>query len=513
MRRIRALVLAVVLASGPVGTAAAAAQESAAFDVGEEQIERVAGFLAAQRRERDLPGLAAAVVHDGEVILRLTLGDADESGRPVLPDTPFMLASVSKSFTALAVIQLVDGGAVALDDPITTHIPDFELADPDVADALTVRDLIYHRSGLDRSVGADPIDGDDGASLEANVARLEDVSPDRPGVYRYSNINYDVLALLVERVSGMSFAAYMRERVFQPLGMEDSYVDPARAEAGGLAQGYYHWLGLGYRPFDPPFPDGVNGSAGLFASVEDLTHVLLAHLAEGRYRRERVVSREGALRLREWVPFDGRTDAGYAMGWRRIFISSPRIAERTGLPGVELFSHDGNWTAYRSFIWMVPELDLGGALLVNGSDVTAESLLDQVNFGMQRILLEDLPPGDIAPREEFLMRWGKHLMVALLLAQVAAGAYAAAAVVRRFRDDRITTAGWVSSAAAAALGSLALFLIVRVIPATAEAPVGTVMATAPDYRILIIATAGAAVLGGVLFVGLLASMVADRRRA
>lgn len=154
------------------------------------------------------------------------------------------------------------------------------------------------------------------------------MTPGPQGVFSYSNSNYDTLELLVERAAGMSFGEFIQTRVFGPLEMNDSYVDAQKAEAGGLAPGYYHWLGFGYQPFDAPLLDGLSGSATMFVSLEDLTHVLLAHLGEGTYRQTRVVSQQGALKLRDWAPFRPGDDAGYAMGWNRFPVFGPRTAHR-----------------------------------------------------------------------------------------------------------------------------------------------------------------------------------------
>ena len=139
-------------------------------------------------------------------------------------DTPFVIGSTSKSFTALAVMQLVDDGLVDLDAPVRRYVPELRLVQPGAADSITVRQVLQQTSGLPEAAGG-PIlkSAKDGTALDA-VRELSGTRlSDPPGTaWHYSNANYVLAGLVVERASGTGYAEHVRRRIFTPLGMTDS---------------------------------------------------------------------------------------------------------------------------------------------------------------------------------------------------------------------------------------------------------------------------------------------------
>jgi CubicO group peptidase (beta-lactamase class C family) len=175
------------------------------------------------------PGLATVLTR-GNAVIRLDVEGHDSTGRSITPDTPMRVASITKSFTAAAVLTLVDEARVALDQPLVTYVADFRMADARAA-AITVRHLLNQTSGLaDYTVDIGATER--AADLAAYVAAL------RPGAlaatpgtrYAYCNVNYELAARLVEVVDGRPFAEAMRARVFAPLGMKDSAIGTRPAD-------------------------------------------------------------------------------------------------------------------------------------------------------------------------------------------------------------------------------------------------------------------------------------------
>ena len=177
----------------------------------------VDNWLEAQLRDAGIPGGALAIVRDGRVVDERGFGTADLTGRPVTATTPFVIGSLSKSITALAVMQLVDAGRVDLDAPVRRYLPEFSVADPAAADRITVRELLTHTSGLSTATGIVPLTTP-ATSLDARVRDLAAVQlASAPGTrYAYSNANYLVLGRLVEVVSGEPFGAYVRSPRLRP---------------------------------------------------------------------------------------------------------------------------------------------------------------------------------------------------------------------------------------------------------------------------------------------------------
>ncbi|MFT4179841.1 MAG: serine hydrolase domain-containing protein [Thermomonas sp.] len=223
-----------------------------------------------QRYEGNVPGASLLVLKDGKPLVRRGFGRADlEADIEAGPATNYRLASVSKQFTAAAILLLAQDGKLSIDDPLKRWLPSL----PKVADGITVRHLLNHTSGvLDyEDLMAEPYDGQ---ILDAGVLKLlekQNALYFPPGsTYRYSNSGYALLALVVERASGTSFPDFLRSRIFEPLGMRDTH---ARIDAGPAiphrAFGYSEIDGRWQRT-DQSSTSAVLGDGGIYSSIDDL---------------------------------------------------------------------------------------------------------------------------------------------------------------------------------------------------------------------------------------------------
>lgn len=223
----------------------------------------------------DVPGASVLVVRDGDVVVRRAYGLADMDARvPASPDTNYRLASITKQFTAAAILLLAEDGRLRLDDPVGRWLSSL----PPAPAAATLHQLLTHTSGLvdyeDHMPGPAP-DGSVPAQLrDADVLRLlesHDRTLFRPGsAYRYSNSGYALLALVVERASGRGFPSFLRENIFLPLGMEGTL---ARVDEGPLVphRAFGHRLVDGaWRRADQSPTSAVLGDGGVYASIDDL---------------------------------------------------------------------------------------------------------------------------------------------------------------------------------------------------------------------------------------------------
>lgn len=471
-----AISLSLVMGSSPSVGAVDEGGESGYVEVDEATFARVDAYLEEVRSELGWPGLAAAVVYGGNEVFLRGYGVVEEGGDSVTPETMFLIASVSKSITALALIQLVEKGLVDLDGPITAYLPELSPG----GDQVSVRGLMHHRSGLTRFMGNEPHVGPLGESLEANVARLAPLFVGG-AQFAYSNANYDTMALIVERVSGLPFSDYVRRSVFEPLGMANSAVGATDFSGDGLAAGYYHTLFMGYQRHDPVAAPGTAGSYLMFSSAADLSHLLIAHINEGAFEGSRVALPETMAMLHEPEPYGPDTVRGYAGGWS---------VEPPGEPGVPAAMadyttlwHDGSSDSYRSLVMLVPDAGLGVVLLVNANDVTDQSFLTQAGFGVKRILAGE-DAGPVVPLADFLTRWGKHLLLTVVVGQFLFAVWVRRplAMLRARRSPG--RGGWARLVAATALDLAALGALILIIPAVGESPL-RVVASLPDYRILI----------------------------
>ncbi len=268
-------------------------------------------YVATQMRSMRIPGFALGIVRGNQVVYLRGYGVADPVGKPVTPQTPFIIGSITKSFTALALMQLVEQGKVELDAPVQRYIPWFRLADHDASARLFLRHLLYHTSGISRFVGRELLVGRGDASLEERVRELSSVRFLHPvgEVFQYSNVNYLVIGLVIEMVSRQPYWEYIRKHIFTPLEMHHSFVSEADARQDGMAHGYRWWFGVPF-PANVPYPSDVLPAGFLLSSAEDMAHYLIAHINCGQYGEVSVLSPAGVAELHRpaVVLWDGMGD-------------------------------------------------------------------------------------------------------------------------------------------------------------------------------------------------------------
>lgn len=331
---------------------------AAANDPGLAAIDRVAteSFTAT-----GLPGMALAVTRGQNVVLVKGYGSAGD-GRPVTAQTQFRLASLSKSVTALAVMQLAAAATVDLDAPIRGYLPNFTVADASAADRITVRQLLTMTSGLSDA----GFDADDARTtrLADRLAALHAASPvAEPGrEFHYFEPNYQVLAALVTKVAGVPFEDYLDQQVFTPLGMDSTVstvtAQEAAAVAPQLAQG--HILVFG-RPVARNELNGfMAGSAGVVSTAADMARWLIVHSSDGRLGDRRVLSAQGIQTLHT-PPAGIATD--YAMGWT--------TAQPGG--GPRRLVHTGVLSTFSAEQMLLPDSGYGIAVLFDGNYALADT--------------------------------------------------------------------------------------------------------------------------------------------
>lgn len=309
-------------------------------------MDRLVSEIEAVLEREAIPGAAVVVISGGRAAMVRGFG-TDGRGRPVTTRTGFRLGSMSKAFTALAVMRLVDKGSLDLDAPVRRRLPEFRLADPTAADAITLRHLLTHTSGIPaRAPRASA-----GASLAGHVAALSSVRPvAAPGKQHvYASPNYLVAARLAEAVAGRPFEEILAAEVFRPLGIGHS----RDAQESRLARGHRYW-GVWPVPSGLATEPGRLATAGVIASAEDMAAFLLFQLGDGRRAGQRLVSAASMeLMHRGQARGEGHS---YAFGWREGRIAGTRAVH-----------HGGILPDFRGKMVLLPDLDAAVAVLTNVS--------------------------------------------------------------------------------------------------------------------------------------------------
>ena len=373
--------------------------------------EAIDAYVEGQMRRLKIPGASLAVVEGDKIVHRRGFGQARSDGDVPTPQTPFFIGSLTKSITALAVMQLVEAGKVELDAPIRRYLPWFRVADPQASVQMTVRHLLNQTSGLPTIAGnvalADMDDRPD--ATERQVRALTTLKLTRPvgAKWEYSNLNYNVLGLIVEAASGKSYADYVRDHIFIPLEMSRTYTSKAAAKQNGLAQGHRHWFSFPFPAPDLPVPRGSLPSGQLISCAQDMAHYLIAHLNGGRYGEAQILSAAGIDELHRGVAefAYGSLGAGrYGMGWFEA-----------DLDGTTAYSHSGNAPDFSAFMALVPEQQRGAVVLFNADPYGLPMITEEIGMGLTAVLAGQQPP----PMRLKFVQWIMRLLPLIPLAQVA----------------------------------------------------------------------------------------------
>jgi CubicO group peptidase (beta-lactamase class C family) len=307
-------------------------------------------YITARMEAARIPGLSVAIVKGDQIVYLKGYGQADPSGRSVTPQTPFITGSISKTFTALAVMQLVEDGKVDLDAAVQRYLPWFRVADPRASAQITVRSLLNHTSGLPQVTDTFLWTDQDAGVLERTVRYLQTVALARPiGTFGYSNANYQIQGLIVQTVSGQSYEAYVEQHIFAPLAMQTSFTSQQQAQQHGMATGYRWWFGFPI-PATLPFLRAELPAGFLLSSAQDMAHYLIAMMNGGRYQGRSILSPQGIAFL--WAQSPG--GSSYGNGW-----------EVAALHGRTLVNLDGATANFQASVFFDPEERVGVFVAAN----------------------------------------------------------------------------------------------------------------------------------------------------
>jgi len=314
-----------------------------------------------------VPGAAVAVLK-GRKVYEAAAGVLNvDTGVEATTDSIFQIGSITKTFTGTLTMQLVDQRRLKLDEPVVSYLPDFMVCDRDVTKKVTIRHLLTHTSGIDGDFFVDAGRGED------RIARYVDKCALLPQVHpigrswSYCNAGFNILGRVLEVVSGRTWDELMRERVFEPLGMDHATTLPEETVVFRTAVGHLPDLKKEGAPMVTPVPyiQACAAPAGSSTAMTaaDLLRYARMHLEDGAGRKkgERVVSQRSAVAMRETVS---------KIPWR-----TPELASAMGLSfllydwdGTWLYGHDGGTVGQYAFLRILPRPKMAVALLTNGGD-------------------------------------------------------------------------------------------------------------------------------------------------
>ncbi len=346
---------------------------------------RLDRLVGVEQRDQRLPSIAAAVLRDGKLIWQTAVGAADVAGGvDATPDTQYRVGSITKTFTAAAIMQLRDAGKLDLEDTLDTHVEG-------AAHAPSIRRLLSHASGLQRETHDDswlkmrfaPPD-----ELLETLGEAEMVLP-AGARFHYSNLAFALLGIVVERVSGMAYMDYVRERLFAPLGLERMSFEPEPPAASG-------YVG---QPWADRVWEAVHVETGAWAAAGQLWGTVGDLCRWGAFLSdpdEKVLAKRSAAEMRTVQVIDEheRWLSGYGLG-----LQLRRDGERI------LAGHGGSMPGFIARLYFSPREKVVAAALTNES----AALLSELGLALVRTTVEewpvapepwrvtDPPPDDVVP--------------------------------------------------------------------------------------------------------------------
>jgi CubicO group peptidase (beta-lactamase class C family) len=341
--------------------------ESSETEASDPELSQEIDELVADTLVPNGPGVAVLVVDDGEVVQSKGYGLSDVTKKtPITADTAFDLASVSKQMTAMAILMLMEDEELALDDSVSDYLTEFKNPDPE--DPILISDLLYHISGLaDYSEDWEGSDQDLAKlTLEDHLKWINQQEPydDRGVAFEYNNGGYALLALIVQRVSGKPFSQFMKERIFEPLGMTHTVVfDLLDQKIANQANGYIVSNSDKVEPSS--LPTVIAGDGNIFSSISDLAKYD-AGLRDGELVEEETLElafTAGELDDGSAVE-DDETEYEYGAGWE---IDEDYYVE-----------HSGSWYGTSTFYRHYLDDPITIIVLSNDENYDGESLTDEI---------------------------------------------------------------------------------------------------------------------------------------
>ncbi|WP_062049095.1 serine hydrolase [Bacillus sp. JCM 19034] len=360
----------------------------------EDTKQKIEDYMMESIDTYNIPGASLTVVKNEEIFYHDDWGVMSD-GSKVTADKPFLIGSLSKPITSLAIMMLVEDGIIKLDEPIENYIPSFAYK-TDSSKQITVLHLLEHTSGISEFEGLKVTDKDstEETIITKSVDELNGVELSHvPGeVYEYNSANYLLLGLIVEEVTNGTYSEFLDKRIFTPLNMRHSAADYETARVLGYKPGFVSWFGK------PIKSDGLYDNAGapygyIASTTNDLAKFLTFMLEGGELLSEQ------NLDLLKTPPEEGRT---YGLGWH--------FSKTENFP-----FHGGATSDHRAEMFFIPEQDVAAVLLTNKYHFTEDRQVSEIMEGI-RSIMNGVEPVEVPP-QSYTLQWitlGITIMLVIL---------------------------------------------------------------------------------------------------
>ncbi len=425
---------------------------------GDDIYERIDEYLHSSASNAHIPALTATIANSDEVLFAKAYGECESC------DAPFVLGSVSKSFTAVCIMRLAEQGKIRLNDRISVYLKD--IAD---GDRITVNQLLNHTSGLGE---------------HQNLENCHIVNDQ--GVHCYANVNYSLLGKIIEQVTGTSFEEYVTESIFEPLGLADTAASYEKSIANGLTDGHTDYWGFSVKS-SPKYPVADNAwitvPAGyISSSANDLARYLQMYLRGG----EGIISQKSidTMFYEDTVFVDDDVPFWYGYGWATVRDPLPEPVLR----------HSGLVETGTSCVFIIPGKDIAVAFTANVNDyfVTNE-MMDALGWGVILMLLGEEP--NIISSDAYIL---EHLKIDLIMLAVFAASLIPVFFIAGYKK-RASQKHFISAALSMLIVNIIFpVFILLVVPVFFKTPLWVAKAFVPDVFITVVVSSAILFIGGIV---------------
>ncbi|GAB3244181.1 serine hydrolase [Hymenobacter seoulensis] len=427
--------------------------------------QRVDDYLMRELQKFNVPNMEVIVVSRDSVLYTKSIGEATD------PHTPYYLGSVSKSLTAFGVLTLVENGRLKLDQPVTTLLPTLHVTGGSTP--LTVRHLLNHTSGIAKKAGFGALP----PLPELERAGFSLATAPQPGQkHEYSNLNYALLGLIIEKVSGRTFQQYMQEQVFAPMGMDHTFSGSSAQNETRVVAQYQYWGPFPVKSRQADYALTAVPAGFICSSAADMGKYLQANLNKGTVGTRRVLD-SGLVAALHTPWAKGKT--GYAMGWNQGSYNGKRLLQ-----------HLGSTATSYSAIFILPDDNLGVAVLTNSNSLGfSESLVEGI--------VSIVTGGEAHPAS--VTEWYGRWLVALLTLFLAGRLVYQVALLLRTGRAHPATMGKAVRSLAVAIGCFVGFVFL--LPTIAHVPFLSLLKLQPDIGCLVLLALGSPVVTKLIWTG------------
>lgn len=332
-------------------------------------IDIIDQWMSYQHFIHELTGVSIAVVHKEKVLFTKGYGFADvKAQKAATPSTLYRIASCSKLFTSVAVMQLWERGLISLDDRVSKYLRWFQSDKDAYLREITIRQLLNHSSGIQRDAETAHWEDEEFPSAD----QLKEMINKKVTLFesnekwKYSNLGFAILGQIIETASGMKYSAYVKKYILQPLGLTQTTTDYAERLEGKLATGYGRLLpGKNRSVFSTMQTNAMSPAAGAITNVNELAEYVMAQF----WSNEKLLSRHAKREMQriQWVDESSQPPLHFGLGFETYQVD-----------GVRVFGHSGGIQGYSSHVLLDPKQEIGVVVLTNAIDGQAYRLANGI---------------------------------------------------------------------------------------------------------------------------------------